>query len=1004
MKKTLNLAVSAVTILALTVIATFGHLPGGASTALAGPAAAPVGDVTAPGQNVAAAAPTAAVQPDRITIGLAHAKPGIYYMDYGYYSWDPNAPPYPPFDGAVLYVDWSTLNPSSGNYNWAYLDNWLEARNALGLGTAIGINTYGGYWSGDIRPVPNYVIQTSDAVIPIPLADAQAYVNYYDNGDFYYGTRYWTTTGNAAIVPNPPAGTADSAGKLGGTNNANDSLSYIKMRIPAMPAGLPTPTSRFVASWYIDGTDAGDHLYIELMDGDTLLATLKDVNAGTSAVGTWVTQTFDISSWAHGRSQATVRFRATTNAATPTTFYVDDTAFDVRHLVPKYWGNAYLNAYKAFITELGKRYRGDPRIQFVGIGTGLTGENQPIADELNYVLQGAGLDSYIWVDTVNAMTQAFKDAFSDATGLRTNLMSQFAPTFLASWERRDITDYAANRGVGLTSNFLMPDWVGTYVDNGTGAYDPIDRNGYPPRNTFVPIGFEAYTMHLCNPVFDYWALIQGLDKHVDYLRVNHDLIQNWDGTLTANAPLYDWARKYMGKTPQNTPSVWAVMREHRNPVPLCHRPQLPFYGTAYPSWPELGNYNFWLYQDDSIAGGMTVPETNDKGADVRYAKNPDNTTFGYAGLGNCPQTNNVVDPNYPCYPQPYNSDLPALQASADFASLYNPRNWNGAAKEAWVVRRTDQTTGNPNMFFRIDDQYIDGSQQYQVKITVKYFDIGTDTWSLRYDSTSGEPNGKLAGTVTKTGTKTLKEKVFTISDAKFAKRLANGKADFYIDSRSTGGANDGNEWIHMVDVAKQGTSPEPTVTPTVTATPTRTPTPTVTPTATPTTGAVTGIAYHDINGNGQPDPGEGLAGGVFVLKLGSVEKYTATSGADGGFRFNAVAPGTYQMAGKTAPPGFQLSPFTIYLAVNANQELGPFPVPHVPLPTATPTSTATLTVTSTATPTRTATPTATATATATATPTETATPTATATATSTETPTLTPTPTPYYVYLPLVLR
>ena len=81
---------------------------------------------------------------------------------------------------------------------------------------------------------------------------------------------------------------------------------------------------------------------------------------------------------------------------------------------------------------------------------------------------------------------------------------------------------------------------------------------------------------------------------------------------------------------------------------------------------------------------------------------------------------------------------------------------------------------------------------------MKYFDIGTDTWSLRYDSASGVSGGKLAGTITKTNSKQVKQATFNISDAKFAKRLASNQADFVIDSNS-----DGNEWIHMVDVAKK---------------------------------------------------------------------------------------------------------------------------------------------------------------------------------------------------------
>ena len=189
--------------------------------------------------------------------------------------------------------------------------------------------------------------------------------------------------------------------------------------------------------------------------------------------------------------------------------------------------------------------------------------------------------------------------------------------------------------------------------------------------------------------------------------------------------------------------------------------------------------------------------------------------------------------------------MPAL--GSDSTNYYSPSSWIGSGKEAWIVRRTDQATGNPYMWFRIDPQYIDGSQTYSVTISVKYFDIGTDTWSLRYDSTSGD---KIAGTITKTNTKQLKVATFNISDGKFAKRLASNQADFVIDSK-----NDGNEWIHMVDVAKKASFQDPTPTPSPSTTPTVSPTPSATPTATPTTGVVEGYTFWDKNGNGIKDSG-----------------------------------------------------------------------------------------------------------------------------------------------------
>ena len=80
-----------------------------------------------------------------------------------------------------------------------------------------------------------------------------------------------------------------------------------------------------------------------------------------------------------------------------------------------------------------------------------------------------------------------------------------------------------------------------------------------------------------------------------------------------------------------------------------------------------------------------------------------------------------------------------------------------------------------------------------------------------------------------------------IDDGNFNNGLMNGKADFYIESKSRTGQLDGDEWIHHVDVRiveefiEVTPTPTPTVTPTPTITPTSTQTPTPLATTTPTT-------------------------------------------------------------------------------------------------------------------------------------------------------------------------
>ncbi len=932
------------------------------------------------GQAVAPSAPI--TQPGK---AIAGSHPGVYYLDYGYTELDPAQYP---VTGAIRFYDWSQLNPSKNGYTWSSVDAWISKRAALGLKTALFVHTYAGETSGDIRPTPNYVIKTPNAVLAVTKKDGTPdYVDYWRpsraNGGFDMSNHSlgWALTGTGtSIVANPPTGAGGYAGQMGG-DNANGSLGREATLVPAMPPGLAGVTAKIRFQLYMqtsEPTPTNDTLTVELQNSSsTVLRTLATFNAAGTA-NTWQSFEYDISANAPETSIKVV-FKVNTDGANPTTWWVDNVGLDVRHLVPKYWDPAYLSAYKTFIDAFGAQYRNDDRVEFVAMGTGVYGENQPTNSGTDgmydYFMQQQGLTSQKWIDAVNTINDYYAKAFAAAPGLppMKNLLNQYAPVFKSTTERRDITDHAVATGVGLSANFLAPDWTYAFVDTRTGMFDPLVG-----REFLVPLAMESYTMDLCNPVMAYYALAQGLDKKLDFLRVGADLVSDPDIT-----PLYAWAKQYLGKNTTDTPSVWTMMWEHRNPILSNCRGGFGYNGASTSGpWPELGNYNFYLRQIDGLTGGQTVPETNDKGTDSRYTK----AEWSEAGLGACPYNamrynTTMFGDNYPCNKKPYNPDLPAL--GGQDSTYYNFYSWTGVNKEAYVVRRTDQATNNSYMFFDIDNGYISGQTQTKVKITVKYFDIGTDEWSLKYDSLSGE---KIAGTIKKTGTKQLKEAVFNITDGRFANRLAGGGADFYIDSRTTTGVKDGNEWIHFVEVKKVGDEPLPTATPTATATATATLTPSPTPTSTPSTGAVEGVVYYDVNNNGVKDAGEAvLAGAVIALKQGNVEKYTAVSGADGMYRFATVTPGQYAISEKTPPPGYlHNTTFGFSFFVNANYTWtgADFHVGHQAEPT--PTATATATMTTTATPTHT--------------------PTATATMTATATPTATNTPPWHYTYLPLVLQ
>ncbi len=192
------------------------------------------------------------------------------------------------------------------------------------------------------------------------------------------------------------------------------------------------------------------------------------------------------------------------------------------------------------------------------------------------------------------------------------------------------------------------------------------------------------------------------------------------------------------------------------------------------------------------------------------------------GLGNCPGA--------PCWPNAYNPNLP-------------PNTY-----QAWVIRRTDQATGNPFMWFSADDGYVYGDGN-QVQIDVTYWNRGTDRWQLKYQDSSGQelaavPVGGADPWVQKTDSNTFLTASFVLTDTRMSNAMTGG-ADFVLDSRSETGVNDGNEWVHFVELKKlAGPAPQPTPThtptPTPTSGPTRTPTPTWTPVA---------DAHHHANGD-----------------------------------------------------------------------------------------------------------------------------------------------------------
>lgn len=543
-------------------------------------------------------------------------------------------------------------------------------------------------------------------------------------------------------------------------------------------------------------------------------------------------------------------------------------------IVPKYWAPQFLNRYTRFIRDMGFRLRTHrpdllSQMAFVSIGTGMYGETNagwdPAYPEVKNALLNAGLDSHLWVETMKEITDAYIDAFSapvdpsnPSAGKRllVPLLQQSAPYTFSPTERRDIAAYSASKGVGLSIDGLYPEQKQAVFGGNTnvpysGMYDQIFL-----YNGLVPIAWETYDYMLCNTTQVYWGILNGLDKHPDYLRLSDDLFFNFDsqGNVTGikedNIKIFDWASKYLGVTITNTPSVWVAMRDSRAPWQTCWQAdpwqpgQQPNGELTTDTYPQWGNYSFWLKQDDSIPGGQTYPETNEERSRGGYP-------IEHIGIN---------------YSHPYNPNLPP-------------------GKEGWVIRRTDQASDNNYMFFRVNDGYVfKGSGP--VTITVTYWDNYTDTWALAYDAAGGvqkwaTPDGSDKPYVQKEGTDTYRKAVFHIPDARFGNGLV-GNTDFFIYNRE-----DGDEWIHFVDVQvdRKHREPEPTPTPTPTATPTPLP-----------YGEVGGVVFVDNNRDFVRDSGDASVPGATVRLIngGTVMTSTVTD-ENGGYSISNISPGMYKL-------------------------------------------------------------------------------------------------------------
>lgn len=240
------------------------------------------------------------------------------------------------------------------------------------------------------------------------------------------------------------------------------------------------------------------------------------------------------------------------------------------------------------------------------------------------------------------------------------------------------------------------------------------------------VGFEPKT----GPSTDewYWVATQALSHHPDMVDIDTPDIQKfYQFNQSYGFNLLGFFQEHLGKNINDAPSFWTIIRdtsinsvrdctEDENGKPVSSPPGCDccwrFSAPPRP-WvcigPQRGNFSYWLYQRDDLAGGSTK----------------------------------VIIP----------ADLPPSAKAHPY----------GFSKS----RGTD--TNNPYIYFNIDDSYLNPNNHgWEIQLT--YLDRGTDKFSLEYRKKDSSLSRNI---FQKTATNKWKEVTLAVSQANFANSFDN---------------------------------------------------------------------------------------------------------------------------------------------------------------------------------------------------------------------------------------
>jgi len=412
--------------------------------------------------------------------------------------------------------------------------------------------------------------------------------------------------------------------------------------------------------------------------------------------------------------------------------------------------------WQKIIQGFSNQFKDDDRVQWVVISTGLYGENYCTKSDSG--CPDTRKFELFYQKTVEEYQKNFKRSDGKSKPLFLGV-----GTWATMGEAQHVASFSPP--VGLRFCGTKKDAANLHVYGrweGWGIMDAFDV--YKDKTYFC---FEPW---LGGPFFNqgrqgiYWRDLMILSRHsLVYDIYENDISEN---LADSNGPYYiPFVVEHLGVTVEDTTDVWIVLRDTEylccsNLDSKCTLPSSSRCAdniqmnedhdancascsdyTYYASG-ERGDYDFWLYRPEGLP--QNKPVVMVKGEEI------------------------------------YNTEIP----SSIIDHIYS-----------YSLRRTDESTGNIYMSFKVDNQYPPKLNNYKgYNITIIYLNKNSDTFSVEYTDNAGNQKSYNIEKSSDNSNKWVEINI-ELPDAYMGNGFYSGKADFRINCNS-----DGNEYIHMIKI------------------------------------------------------------------------------------------------------------------------------------------------------------------------------------------------------------